>query len=299
MNTEERHQNQPNELGKSISLVGHKLEEHATKIVAGVCALLLVAAAVTWWSRQSSASASKAWSRLENAQNVNDFGDVAEEFKGTPAGRFARLREAESYLQTGLQQMFSDREVAMTDLKKAREGFSELAEVKGLDRAILERALWGLAQSLEATCDGDCSKAIEAYQRLVSEVPDTFFKTLADQRAAELKTGAAKEFYAWFSKQNPKPTDQRPKDGSPISDELDSLMPKGKSEFEPDPTTSKPDAVKPTGDAEKPATSEKDEEKADQTSSKEGADSKPGTEEKPSPAKDSESKPTGDSEKKD
>ncbi|MBS0204953.1 MAG: hypothetical protein JSS49_18755 [Planctomycetes bacterium] len=223
MNTEERQRLKTNELGQTVQVVGHRLEEHATKIVAGICGLLLVAAAVTWWSRQSSATSIKAWTRLESAENEKDFGEVADDFKGTVAGRWARLRESELYLQSGLPLLFTDRESALTDLKKAREGFAAAAVNSPPEPAIQERALWGLAQTLEATSDGDTTKAVDAYERLLKELPDTFYKSAATQRIAALKTGGAKDFYEWFAKQNPKPTEARPKDG--LKGDLDSMLP--------------------------------------------------------------------------
>lgn len=262
MNSEERQRLNTNELGQTIQVVGHRLEEHATKIVAGICAILLIAAAVTWFSRQTNSSSVKAWTLLESAENVNDFGEVAEDFKGTPAGRWARLRESELNMQSGMGKMFEDREVANLDLKKAKEGFEGLANDKGADVAIQERALWGLALVTEATCDGETSKALEAYERLLKEFPDTFYKSVAEQRVASLKTAGAKEFYAWFSKQNPKPADIRPKDGA--KGDLDSMLPPpaapfdlrpnppkdGETALEKDPGT---DAAAP----EKPATDPK------------------------------------------
>ncbi len=245
MNSEERHRLKTNELGQTVQAVGHRLEEHATTIVVAVCGILVVAAAVIWWSRQSNSSAAEAWTKLESAENVNDFGEVSEKFKGTLAGHWAKLRESELNLQTGLSAMFTDRDVALADLKKAKEGFEQLTAHKPADPAIQERALWGLALTLEATSDSDTSKASEVYQRLLNEIPDTFYKPIAEQRIAALKTGGAKEFYAWFSKQNPKPTESRPKDGSE-KDPFESMFPSpGKSEFSLEPNPPKSKAGKP------------------------------------------------------
>ena len=251
MNSEERQRLQTNDLGHAVQVAGHRLEEHGTKIVGVICVILLIAAAVTWWSRQSSSSAVAAWTLLESAETVDDFGLIREKYKGTPAGRWAQLRESELYLQTGMSQLFSNRELAVTDLKKAIQGFEELAATKP-DAAILERALWGLALGLESTSDGDTSKAMDAYQRLLNDVPETFYKANAEQRIASLKLGGAKEFYAWFSKQNPKPTDARPKDGA-LKDDFDSMFPPAKSEFNLDSDAQKPDPAKTDG-AEKPET---------------------------------------------
>jgi len=304
MNIEEGPKPATNEFGRVVQVIGHKLEEHATVIVAVICVGLLLAAGVTWWSRSSSASTVKAWTNLESAKTVDDFGKVAEDFKGTIAGNWAKLREAEMNLQEGMSRMFENREAAVGDLDAAKKSFESLAAEKGLDTAILERALWGLALSLESTSDGDTTKASEVYQRLLKEVPDTYYKSLAEQRITILKTGGAKDFYAWFSKQDPKPATIRPKDGA-LNSELDSMLPpsaKGAIDFHPNPPKgdgekpavdgeakpeSKPDSEKPAAEPEKPAV------KNEEAAKEEKAEAKPAK------AEDSAEKNDKDGDKKD
>ena len=172
--------------------------------------------------------------------------------------------------------MFSNRDVARTDIKAAREGFEALLQDK-TDPMIRERSLWGLALCLESTNDGNTSKVIEAYQRLLTEFPETIFKVVADDRIATLKKDGAKEFYAWFSKENPKPPEARPRDfkndesapAQPKEDPDDFLIektPGGKKKpveeksATPAETTEKPET--PAESPEKPNESGKPEEGA-------------------------------------
>ena len=295
MNSEERHRLKTNELGQVVQAVGHRLEDHVGKIVGAICGILLVAAVIVVWSRNSNASAAKAWTLLENAQSVDDYGKIREDYKGTLPGRWASLRESELYLQTGMSLMFENRELALTDLKKAKDGFELLASEKSADPSIQERALWGLALVLESTGDGDTTKAVECYERLLSEVPETYYKGLAEQRIAALKTGGAKEFYAWFSKQNPKPAESRPKDG--LKDDFDMMLPTpGRSEFDP-PSSEGGKSTKGTRKTEDPAPdvpatvpeSKKPEGKPDDAPAAKEGDAKP--EEKPTTEKSPEPKP--------
>ena len=46
----------------------------------------------------------------------------------------------------------------------------------------------------------------------MKEFPETIFKVVAEDRIATLKKDGSKEFYAWFSKENPKPPEARPRD---------------------------------------------------------------------------------------
>ena len=220
MKSEERHRLKENELGRVVQTTGSMLERYATAIVACVCVTLLVVAAVIWWARQSTASSSAAWTLLENAESVDDFGSIAEKYKNTPAGDWARLRESEANLRSGGEVLFSDRELANTDLKRAREGFEQLMASASTGPIIRERAVWGMARCLESTSDGDTTQAIAGYQRLLNDFPETIYKPFAEDRIAALKTGGTKEFYAWFSKQDPKPADIRPKDRT-VKSELD------------------------------------------------------------------------------
>ena len=287
MKSEERHRLQVNELGRVVQTTGSVLERHATTIVAVVCGLMLVAAAVIWWSRQTTATNSAAWTLLENAKNVDDFGTIADTYKNTPAGDWAKLRGSESYLQSGAGNLFTDRDLANTDFKRAREGFEQLVAAIGTGPIIRERAVWGLARCLESTSDSDTTKAIEAYQRLLNEFPETMYKPFAEERIASLKTGGTKEFYAWFSKQNPKPTDIHPKDGANTGG-LDMLIPPGAGEGEETttPPASKSDdaanETKATNEAPADATKvESTPDKSDETK----PEKKPGSDEPKSDAK--------------
>ena len=224
MKTDESHRLKENELGRVVQTTRSMLERNATAIVACVCVTLLVAAAWIWWARQSTASSSAAWTLLESAESVDDFGSIAEKFKNTPPGDWARLRESEANLRSGGDVLFTDRELANTDIKRAREGFEQLMAAANAEPIIRERAAWGMARCLESTSDGDTAKAIAAYQRLLNDFPETIYKPFAEDRIAALKTGGTKEFYAWFSKQNPKPADIRPKDGAVKSSDLDPFL---------------------------------------------------------------------------
>ena len=159
------------------------------------------------------------------------------------------MRESEAYLRSGGDVLFSERELADTDLKRAREGFEQLMASASTGPIIRERAVWGVARCLESTSDGETTQAIAAYQRLLSEFPDTIYKPFAEDRIAALKTGGTKEFYAWFSKQNPKPTDIRPKDGAVKSD----LDP-----FDLTPAAGEADSKSKGDDATTPATKNDD-----------------------------------------
>jgi len=213
MKSEERHQLLTNDLGVVTRKTVNVFEQHAGTIVAVVCGILVFLAVGFWWTRGAESENAAGWAKLDSAKNLEDFGTVVDSFKGKPPAHWAQLAISEKTLQNALPLLFTNRELAIADVKSAREGFESLIQEKGVVPAVRERALWGFAQCLEAICDGDTSKPIEAYSRLVQEYPDTMFKQVAEEHMISLKRSGSAEFYAWFSKENPKPPEIRPRDG--------------------------------------------------------------------------------------
>ncbi|WP_373649300.1 tol-pal system YbgF family protein [Schlesneria sp. DSM 10557] len=212
MKSEERHQLLTNDLGVVTTRTVGVLERHIGTVIGGIALLALLAGGIFWWTRTNDSEAATGWTLLDSAQNLEEFGDVVDKFKGKPPGQWAELFVAETNLKTALPLMFTNREIALVDLKSAREGFESLLQQNGVAPTIRERALWGYAICLEAASDGNTSKAVEAYEKLVQEFPESIFKAVAEDRAASLKRDNAKEFYTWFSRENPKPPDARPRD---------------------------------------------------------------------------------------
>ena len=204
MKSEERHQLLTNDLGVVTNKTASFLEKHLGTAIAVLCAALVVGAIGFWWTRSSEVDNSAAWKELDDARTLDDFGKVVDRYKGKLPAQWAQLLYAEKTLQTALPLLFTNRELAVTDLKSARDDFEKVLNEKSSSASIRERALWGIAQCLEATCDGDTSKPIEAYDRLLKDYPETMFKLVAEERVTALKRKDASEFYTWFSKENPK-----------------------------------------------------------------------------------------------
>ncbi|WP_010588054.1 hypothetical protein [Schlesneria paludicola] len=264
MKSEERHQLLTNDLGVVTNKTASFLERHLGTAIAVLCAALVFGAIGFWWTRSSEVDNAAAWKELDEASTLDDFGKVVDRFKGKLPAQWAQLVYAEKTLQSALPLMFTNRELAVTDLKSARGDFEKLLHEKSVPAAIRERALWGVAQCVEATCDGDTSKPIEAYDQLLKDYPETMFKVVADERLAALKRKDAAEFYTWFSKENPKPPEVRPFDikpdgaKTPAADEKKDAAPAAPA----DPKANEPKAEEkntelPKLDDSKPAESEK------------------------------------------
>lgn len=220
MKSEERHQLLQNDLSVVTEKTVGFFERHLGTLIAVVCAVVVVGALGFWWTNPSNSENAPGWTMLDAATNLEEFEGVVDKFKGKPPGQWAQLQVSEKTLQTAIPLMFTNREIALKDLKRCREGFESLVQDKSAAAVIRERALWGLALSLETGCEGDTSKPVEAYERLIADFPDSIFKAVAEERIQTLKKKRATEFYAWFSKEKPKPPEAHPRDVKPGGIEL-------------------------------------------------------------------------------
>lgn len=239
MKSEHRHELQTNELGKVVDSMGGVFERYGNQIMIAVCAVSIVASGIIYWVRRSHAQEANAWTALSAASGAEEFADVADRYKSSTAAPWARLTAAESRLTSAIQLMFTDREAALLELKgtadrpKCLENLQALSEDRRIPGEIRERALFSLARCQETISDGNEAAAIKTYETLLSEFPETVYKGDAEKSIAELRSGSAQEFYAWFAKQNPKPAPppKRPADqakGS-LQDEDFELPPPPKS----------------------------------------------------------------------
>jgi len=203
-----------NELERLVTQVVPVLDRHKEKLIYGLCAILLAFSAWYYLTRTAKNARSAGWSKFITADDSDEYGTVASQHAGEAPGQWALLNEAEILLNQGVQGMFTDREGALEDLKAAEENYGELLSETGLPAPVKERCLFGLARCREALSDGDTSEAVEAYEELLEQFPNTVYADIANEQIATLKDQQTQEFYAWFSEQSPTPEDpEKPSDG--------------------------------------------------------------------------------------
>jgi len=223
MKSEHRHDLKTNELERIASDWGHASERyvqtHTNLLVAAAVVLVAVAIGVIYWRMSSGSYDRQGWRALSDAESTADYGTVADKYAGTKVAPWARLREGEAELSSGIRLLFTNRDAGRSDLKKAEENLEKLIGDKNAPPEVVERALFGLARCRESLPEKKAGTstindpAIETYERLLKEFPDTVYKQLAESRIAALRTGSAQDFNAWFENQNPKPADRAmPKD---------------------------------------------------------------------------------------
>jgi hypothetical protein len=229
------------ELGQLMGPIQPYVDKYGSKVVLGLAAILILAAAYFLWARSASASAARGWADFTTANAAEDYDDIADENPGTPAGAWARLSAANGYYTSGVRLSFTSRTASDGSFEKAATAYKKLLDNRSTPKQVRERALHGMARLEEATSGEDTSAAITAYEKLLSDFPQSIYKELAEERIAELKKPEVQKFYAWFKQQDPSVTDSLmvPNDvpTSPGADEtgvlpLDSILGSGQGEAE-------------------------------------------------------------------
>lgn len=198
-------------------------ERYGTTIIYGVAALMAIAAVIVYMQRRPAPTAEVSRDLLlaTLSTTAEDFQAVADESPDSPIGILARLRQADRELEDAVSNMFTDREAAKEHLETAEKAYKQLEDRKDIIDTVRERVLVGLARVTECRCDGtdeSMNAAIAAWERVLTAFPDSkTFKSIAEARIKRLASKDSREFYAWFSTQNPKPDDDLliPQDGGP------------------------------------------------------------------------------------
>ena len=212
MSTEEQqehhyhHAEDQTELEKYLNAGLEKIEPYSNQILIGFIAATIVTIGAVVWFRSIGATRSAGWQEFVANETPADFASLADEYPDSPISAWARLQAGRGFLAEGLRLTMTDRPSSLDRLGEAQQAFENLLQAGGtIPVAVREEALYGLATCLEALADGNTQPAIDAYEQLLQEFDDSQHARWAEHRVEVLKSGATKDFYAWFSKQNPTP----------------------------------------------------------------------------------------------
>lgn len=212
-----------NELGRQITGWADRVEPHTNKILGLLLIATVVTIGVMLYRRTGTATATKAWTDYYECQTPADFETFLEDFPSTPATPWARMEAGRQRLFEGYRTSMTNRADSLKALKKAQNHFQTLLQEEAPPE-IRERGLAGLAMTNEALCDGDVKPVTDAYENLLKEYPETYYKAWAEHRLEILKKPGTGDFYKWYAKQDPKPTDRpAPRDGRPQIPGLENL----------------------------------------------------------------------------
>lgn len=220
-----------NELEHLSQSVGKWFEKYGLAVLGGICGVIVVAAIIWYVIRSRGDAQAEGWAKLRAAlsaaQDTNSPEDLLgladnANYKGTAIGAWARLTSAEIRLANAVHTQFTDRKAGLTELEQCREDFSGVIRNGEAPEEARERALYGLASTLEALSDGSpdsINTVLKTYQTLLDDFKETSYKVVVERRIKELEKDRAKAFYAFFSDRNPSPDDPltEPNDGGSTS----------------------------------------------------------------------------------
>src|SRR5579863_5197894 len=110
MKSEHRHELKTNELERIASEWGRVSEEyvhkHTNQILIAAAVVVVAIIALVYWRFSTGSVDTQAWQALSNASTPADFGTVADKYAGTPVAAWARLREGEAQLSSGIRLLF-------------------------------------------------------------------------------------------------------------------------------------------------------------------------------------------------
>jgi hypothetical protein len=166
-----------------------------TAIIGGVILLMILLR----WATGGSATEAELWKKLETATTPAQRVDIARTDAKSPAATWAKLQAATEFYNLALADMPHNRDVALPTSKKALDLFDEVIKESPHDSPQARVAALGKARVLEMR--NELPRAIEQYQLVAKEWPDTpeareaarFAEALKDPRAAEFY----KELYAY------------------------------------------------------------------------------------------------------
>ncbi len=216
MKSEQRHELQTNILADRIG-TGIESARPVLPMVLGAIALVVVG--LLGWGLYSSNARSRtalAWTDYYfnlttstepgtffdlQAGDADDFLDVADEFPSSSVAKWAQLSAGGQFLEQGVETLYRNRVEGEKLLNQAVEAFGVAAEAS--EPSLSLQAHYGLGRSYEAL--SKLSEAAEAYEQVLAEEPYEALKKDVERRLEFISSQEGKEFYAWFSKLDPKP----------------------------------------------------------------------------------------------
>ncbi|MFO1005974.1 MAG: hypothetical protein U0929_08445 [Planctomycetaceae bacterium] len=218
MSTQLPHHSQPEqtELAHWFTDLQRKIEPHTNKIVLAVILATIGIVGYQVINRSAAARTSEAWSKYATCTTAESFEDLADDNAGSEVEAWARLEAARKYVEAGVRLSLTNRKSSDENLNNGKTQLDKLLNAPTISEDVREQALSQLAVCLEALSDGDEKPAIEAYEKLLSQFPDSHYAGWAKHRVEELKKPVTSEFYAWFRKAQPAPPERpKPQDAKP------------------------------------------------------------------------------------
>ncbi len=159
----------------------------------GILAVLLAIIVATNWSSSARTKTSEVWTKLYAGTKPEDLTETAKLYPRTVAAQWALLHAANEYYNTAMQDLPNNRDVAVSNIKKAVALYEQVAKDAPKDSYQVRAAFLGKARCLEARNELDA--AIKQYDEIAARWPDSPQAPQAKQLAEALKKPEAAAFY--------------------------------------------------------------------------------------------------------
>lgn len=221
MKAQRRHELQTNELAHWMAQTADGASPHLSKIVFGALGVVALVGLVLFLASRTSGKTADQWEQYFAAYDqdtpdsrITELNSVADQLAGSLPGAWARLAAADASLARGTERSFKDRLAGETDLQQAYDNYqSVLKDADKFPAAKSEflrvRAMWGLAETLEAQAKGE--EALQQYKKLAEVFPDSALGKAAAERAQYI--GTMGDWFQWYAGVDPtkiKPTRTQP-----------------------------------------------------------------------------------------
>jgi tetratricopeptide (TPR) repeat protein len=209
MKAQHRHELQANYLARWLEAKIEQVKPYTQAIVGVVIAAAVLIGVWMYLKHMDSSAEQAAADSLIAAINnqfdpIKAYQETIELHPGTPQATTARVLMGEQLLRMGSQQLYTNKPEGRANLGKAADLFNDV-EANANDQMLRAWALYGLGRAHESL--GELDRARGDFEKLTKEYPSSSLKPDAERHLTNLAKQSTKEFYDWFAKQDPRPTD--------------------------------------------------------------------------------------------
>ena len=159
----------------------------------GILAVIVAVYVAANWTSSSRTKTSELWNSLYTETKPEVLAENARKYPGTAASQWALLHAANEYYTTAMGDLPNNRDVAISNVRKALELYEQIAKEAPKDSFQARAALVGKARCLEARYE--LPQAIAQYELVASTWPGTPEAEQAKEFAEALKKPEAAAFY--------------------------------------------------------------------------------------------------------
>ena len=121
----------PEEKMTALARLTHRVIKDPGKYASwalGILVVVLVIVIASNWTSSSSTKTTQVWTKLDSATKPEDLTETAKAYPGTVASEWAFVRAANEYYNTAMGDLPNNREVAVSNLRKALDLYEQVAK---------------------------------------------------------------------------------------------------------------------------------------------------------------------------